>query len=50
MDSLKGFQATLNLKIHTDVTPKFLKPRSVLNALKLAIKKDLERLKMLESL
>ena len=40
--SLKGLQASL--KIHSDVTPKFLKPRSVPYALKPAIEKDLERL------
>ena len=40
--SLKGLQAFL--KMHTDVTPKFLKPRSVPYALKPAIEKDLERL------
>ena len=40
--SLKGLQASL--KMHTDVTPKFLKPRSVPYALIPAIEKDLERL------
>ena len=39
--SLKGLQASL--KMHTDVTPKFLKPRSVPYALKPAIEKNLER-------
>ena len=41
--SLKQLQASL--KMYTDVTPKFLKPRSVPYALKPAIEKDLERLK-----
>ena len=43
--SLKGVQASL--KMHTDVTAKFLKPRSVVSvpyALKSATEKDLERL------
>ena len=40
--SLKGIQASLSM--HSDVTPKFLKPRSVPYALKPAIEKDLERL------
>ena len=39
---LKQLQASL--KMHSDVTPKFLKPRSVPYALKPAIEKDLERL------
>ena len=40
--SLKGVQASL--KMHTVVTPKFLKPRSVRYALKPAIEKDFEKL------
>ena len=40
--SLKGIQASLSM--HSDVTPKFLKPRSVPYALKPAIENDLERL------
>ena len=40
--SLKQLQASL--KMHADVTPKFLKPRSVPYALKPVIEKDLERL------
>ena len=48
--SLKGVQASL--KMHTDVTPKFVKPRSVPYALKPAIEKGKiwKGLKMLESL
>ena len=46
--SLIGVQASL--KMHTNVTPKFRKPRSAPYALKPAIEKDLERLEMLESL
>ena len=40
--SLKQLQASL--KMHSNVTPKFLKPRSVPYALKPTIEKDLERL------
>ena len=40
--SLKGIQASLSM--HSDITPKFLKPRSVPYALKPAIEKDLEML------